>query len=170
MFTQIRDSDNVSDVLCVRLCIYNPNLDSIDRSTRIWNRQRSHRIVVLISEILRKEIVTIRFVIICAYIKILRLCATLNFDLLAFTLLLRKYCRIVELAPLRLELHTEETLRPRNECPLEGKRDVSRFNILEYIVFLTLKTDVHLVFEIEQRFCVILRPKFNLIPDFTRDI
>ena len=88
VLTQVRESDDVSNVLRIRLGIDDPHLNSRDVHSRRRNGQALHRRIVEVMKILGEEVVAIGFVIVSADVKLLGLRASLHFDFLPLAFLL----------------------------------------------------------------------------------
>ena len=88
MLPEVGKTYDVPDVLGIGLRIDDPHLDAGDVHARVGHRQALHRLVVLIEEVLRKEIVPVGFVIVSADVEFLGLRAALDLNLPALALLL----------------------------------------------------------------------------------
>ena len=47
---------------------------------------------------------------------------------------------------------------------------MTRFKVLEDVVFIPLKTNVHLILEIKQRLCIVIRSQFYFISNLSSNI
>ena len=170
MLAQIREGHNVPNVLGVRLCVDDVNLNPVDHGPRVGHRQGLHRVVVLVDEVLRQEVVSVGFVVVGADVEFLRLGPALHFNLTPLPLLLAEHCGVVEAAPLGLELQTKQTLRPRNQAAVERHVDVAGLDVLENVVLFALEANVHLVLKVEERLGVVLRAEFNLVANLAANV
>ena len=124
----------------------------------------------MIDKVLRKEVVPIGFVVVSTDVELLGLGPAFHLNFTALPLLLAENCRVVQTPPLRFQFHTKQTLRTSNQAAVQWHADVSRLNVFQDVVLLSLKANVHLVFEIEQRLGVELGAKLNLVSNFAAEV
>ena len=110
MLTDIREGEDVPDVLRVGLRVDNVDLNPRDTGPRVDHGQAPHGIVVPVPEIPGEEIVPVGLVVVRPDVEFLRLGTALHLDLLPLALLLAEDGGVVNLAPLGLELQTKQGL------------------------------------------------------------
>ena len=92
----------------------------------------------MVPEVLAEEEVTVFFVVQAAESEFVGLCAALHGDVLRLTLLVGNDGRNGGVAKFQLALDTEQLLRTRDECAVEGEADVTSLQQLDDFVFLSL--------------------------------
>ena len=169
VLTDVGKGENVPNVLCIGLRIDRIYLYPRDARARIDHRQTLQGVVVFVPEVLGEEIVAVRLVIVCPNVKLLGLGAPLHFNFLALTLLLAEHRGIVDLAPLGFQLGSKQGLTALDQGTLKRHADVARLNVLQDVVFLTLETDVHLVFKVKCGFRVVVGSKVDFVANAAVD-
>ncbi len=91
----------------------------------------------------------IGLVIVRSNIKFLGLRPAFHFDLLSLAFLLRKDGRVIQSSPLCFQFYAKKALAPCDQCSGQGHGNVSRFKILEDVILLALKTNIHLILKVE---------------------
>ena len=169
MLTDIREGEDVPDVLGVGLRIDHIDLNPRDARPRIDHGQALHGIVIPVPEIAGQEIVPVGLIVVRPDVEFLRLRPALHLDFLPLSLLLAEDGGVVHLAPLGLELQAEEGLAALNERALQRHVDVARLDVLQDVVLLALEPDVHLVLEVEGGLGVVVRSEVDLFTDAAVD-
>ena len=167
---KVSEGHDVPHVLGVGLRVDDVHLNPVDHGPRIRDWQRPHRLVVLVHEVLRQEVVSVGFVVVGADVELLGLGTPLHFNLTPLPLLLAEHCGVVQTSPLGFQLQTKQTLRARNQAAVERHVDVARLDVLQDVVLLTLETDVHLVLKVKQCLRVELRSKLNLVSNLSAKV
>ena len=169
VLTDIREGEDVPDVLRVGLRVDHVDLNPRDAGPRVDHGQAPHGIIVPVPEIPGEEIVPVGLVVVRPDVEFLRLGTALHLDLLPLALLLAEDGGVVHLAPLGLELQTEQGLAALDQCALERHVDVARLDVLQDVVLLALEPDVHLVLEVERGLGVVVRSEVDLLSDAAID-
>ena len=167
---EVGECQDVSDILGVGLGVDDVDFNPVDHRPRVGNGQGLHGLVILVDEVLRKEVVPVGFVIVRTDVELLGLGPSLDLYFTSFSLLLTEDRCVVQATPLGFQLQSKQTLRTRDQAAVEWHAYVPRFDVLQNVVLFTLEPDVHLVFEVEQRLGVELGAEFNLVTNFPAQV
>ena len=169
VLTNVREREDVPDVLRIGLGVHHIDLDPRDARSRVDHGQALQGVVITVPEILTEEVVPVGFVIVRSDVKFLGLCAPLNLDFLALTLLLAEYRGVVHLAPLGLELRTKQRLTALDQRALQRHADVARLDVFQDVILFSLEADVHLVLEVKRGLRIVVGSEVDLVANVAID-
>ena len=167
MFTQLRESHDITALFFIRRTVRHPHLNLSDDDTRTRVRQIGCPSIIIIIKIFRKEEVSVLIVVGRRDREIGRL-STLRINRLRFRLLLRSKRRDFQLTELQIRTNTEQGRSTLNQRGGEWQTNISGLHLLYDIVFLSFVRKINqLLVEIERRLRIIVHGESDTITHLT---
>ena len=169
-FPQVHEGHNVSGFFGHGPTVGHPNLQPGNLHRTVDDRQGGQRIFVLIAEIMTQKEVPIGLVLIRFNFKLLRCCTPLNVDALALAALLGKQGGYRGFAKLELAFHPKQRLRTGDQAGGHGQTNVSQFQRLNNVVFLSAKIQLRFILKSKRRLRIVVHLQIQTIAHFARGV
>ena len=168
ILTQIHQRHNVARLVIITALIRNPHLYTIDCHAACYIGQGFHRILILVTEVVTQEEVTVLVITINRHLKTGRLCTTFARYRLALAVLLRQQCLHAQLAKLQIRLNTKQRRTSLYQTAIQVHRHITRLYRLNNIILFPLEIQFQvLLIKAERRLRIIVHIEVQLIAHLT---
>ena len=168
ILTQIGQRNNVTRVGVVTRLIGHPHLHTVDLHARQHVGQLRHRLVVVLTEVVGEEEVTVLLVVGGIHLEGRCLSTALCRYALRRRLLLREHCLELQLAELHVGPDTEEAGSASHQRVVRGEAHVTTFHQLDDFIFLAVVLQLQVLgIEIERGVSVVVQVHIHLVAHLT---
>ena len=168
IFAQVRQSHHITCLIIVATFVCHPHLNAVNRHTAGYVGQRLHRLLIIITEIVTQEEVTVLVITIYRHLKVRCLRSSFAANGLTLWVLLWHQCLHAQLAKLQIRLHTKQRTTSAYQTVIQRHRHVTCLQRLYNIILLSLEIQLQvLLIKTERCLCVITHIEVQLIAHFS---